>query len=239
MQNLKNSTFNAKLTQTGARLFWSFVSMTDVQADIAAGPTRARGRMASATRPPTREPTRGPTREGVRTADGGVIGRGGEVLSRQQKTLQDRYELGSHLREPGWDYQWITISVVGSTDVAAQHVNQMLANGWRPVPANRPGFREWFGLSEQAATIDMEGLRLVERPMSLTEEARSDEYQTATSQVRERSNALKGGKANLQAALEAQGSEVLEGYKGRTTRVSIDAAHDAPPAGNYEVLPGQ
>jgi hypothetical protein len=151
--------------------------------------------------------------------------------------VQDRFELGLHMKEPGWDYQWITITVVGNSDVAAQHVNMMSANGWRPVPANRPGFREWFGLSEQAATIDIEGLRLVERPMALTEQARADEYGAAVGQIQDRQNALKGNKG-LQETLARQGYEPVEGYRGQKTSVRIDADVEAPVP-SHEIAPSQ
>jgi hypothetical protein len=197
--------------------------MTDVNADIQ--PKRGPGR------PPKMNATREPSRDGSR--DRVILGRDGEVLKRKMTSVADPYHVPEELKEPGWTYQWNTVSVVGNTEVVAHQQSMMIANGWRAVPANRPGFKERFGMEDDKRNpsncIIIGGMRLDERPAQLTEEAQTAEYRAAVEQTRDRDSALTGGKANLRASLEAQSIPVNKsGYQGRKTQVSIDIDPDAP-----------
>src|SRR5215510_2501762 len=90
---------------------------------------------------PQRQAARSTIREtNIRDDSNVVIGRDGERLSRTRTGGTDPFGVPPELIEPGWDMQWIAHTVVGSKEAAAEHHLQMLANGWRPVMANRPGF---------------------------------------------------------------------------------------------------
>lgn len=184
----------------------------------------------------SREPSREGTRETV------WRGRDGEVLSRKQTALSDPYTLPPELKDEGWDYQWNSVSVVNSTEVVMHHDSMMQANGWRPVPADRPGFKERFGMSgpkNPTNCIIIGGLRLDERPMGMSEDARRQEYRAATGQIKDRDAALLGGKAALAQTLNNQGLGVDRGgYKGRKSQVQLDIDPEAPLP-NYELATGE
>jgi hypothetical protein len=205
--------------------------MSDVA--VGTGPKRGRGRPAGGTRDPSRAPTRESTRAATHeeTRDGTrervFYGRDGEVLRRTQHSLGDPYLVPEELKEPGWSYQWITQSVTGNTEIVAQQNSMFYANSWRPVPADRQGFRERFG--QTGPRIVIGGMMLVERPEGLTEEARQADYQAAIGQVRDRDSALMGGKAALKQALDRVGYPVDQSpVHGRRTRVSLEAEGDSP-----------
>ena len=68
-----------------------------------------------------------------------VVGRDGIVLSRKRTGNIDPYAIPPHIRPEGWDYQWNLYTVMNEPAVDAQIL--MAENGWRPVPAERPGAR--------------------------------------------------------------------------------------------------
>lgn len=195
-------------------------------------PRRPRGRPPNGTREPSREGSR----ETV------WRGRDGEVLSRKQTALSDPYTLPPELKDHDWDYQWNTVSVVNNTEVVVHQDSMMQANGWRPVPADRPGFRERFGMSgpkNPTNCIIIGGLRLDERPLGMSQDAKRQEYRAATGQIKDRDAALLGGKAKLAQALDNQGLGVDRGgYKGRRSQVQIDIDPEAPRPG-YEYAAGE
>lgn len=200
--------------------------MTDISADI--GAKRGPGR------PPKMNATREPSRDGTR--DKVFYGRDGEVLSRKQQALSDPYTVPVELKDRDWDYQWNAVSVVNNTEVVVHQDSMMQANGWRPVPADRPGFKERFGMADAkknpANSIIIGGLRLDERPMGLSESARDQDYAAATGQIRDRDAALMGGKAALSQTLRTnQMGAAATGYKGRKTSVNIDIDPEAPHPG--------
>jgi hypothetical protein len=195
----------------------------------------SRRRSPNGTREATREPSRTGTRDTV------WYGRDDEVLTRKQTALSDPYTIPPELTDPNWSLQWNSVSVVNSTEVVMHHDSMMQANGWRPVPADRPGFRERFGMSgpkNPSNCIIVGGLRLDERPMGMTEDAKRQEYRAATGQIRERDAAILGGKAALQQALEQKGLGVAQGFKGRKTQVQLDIDPEAPRP-SYEYATGE
>lgn len=168
-------------------------------------------------------------REPVRTSarPGEVIGRDGEVLSRRRdQRSSDPFDT-TGIVPKGWEYQWVAISVVGNSDIVRPLNLEFHDNGWRPVPANRhPG--RFMAKEETGATV-YGGQMLMERPESLCNEARDDDYRKAVQQMRDRDQALMGRKANLRQNLP-QGIEMGGKYRGTGAdlRMSIDRALDVP-----------
>jgi len=186
--------------------------------------------------------TRAQPREAVRetTRRGAVVaqGRGGETLSRTRTSVNDPFHIPEELKEPGWDMQWIAISVAGSTEVVSDQNLMMAENGWRPVPATR--FPGRYMPKGHTGAIIRGGQGLYERPMTLTEEARAEDYAKAVGQMRDRDEALTGRKANVRGNI-GDGLELQSNtnYRGRKTRLSIDTAYDIPAPQHQLAEPGE
>ncbi len=163
-------------------------------------------------RPVPREQTREMAREPSR-ANASVIGRNGEELVRM------RPEAGGDLYEKvkapnGWSYQWNAISALGKEQDEQQL--QMYANGWRPVPSSRhPGIYTAPGFEGQ---IVVKGLRLEERPETLTQEAVYEDHMRAQKQTRDQTDALRLTQAKLPGAdVGARGNRVAIDVSKRFT----------------------
>lgn len=128
----------------------------------------------------SREPVR-EAREKIRR--GAVIAhdREGNVIYRRRDGLTDPFSIPSELKDPRWDLQWVRVSTHGLEDVDNQV--KMQENGWRPISAKRPGWEGRFMPPGYDGAIQKGGLMLMERPMSLTEEARNDERQKVRGQT--------------------------------------------------------
>lgn len=164
-------------------------------------------------RPVPREQTREMAREPSR-ANATVVGRNGEELTRM------RPEAGGDLYEkvkcpdPDYTYQWNSVSALGK-EMTEQEL-QMLANGWRPVPASRhPGIYSAPGYDGQ---IVVKGLRLEERPKTLTQEAMYEDQMRAQKQTRDQTDALRLTQAKLPGAdVGARGNRVAIDVNPRFT----------------------
>lgn len=159
-------------------------------------------------RPVPREQTREMAREPSR-ANATVIGRNGEELVRM------RPEAGGDLYEKvkapaGWSFQWNAIAALGK-EMDEQQL-QMFANGWRPVPSSRfPGIYTAPGYEGQ---IVVKGLRLEERPETLTQEAMYEDSMRAQKQTRDQTDALRLTQAKLPGA--------DHGARGNKVQIKID-----------------
>lgn len=155
-------------------------------------------------------------------------GRNGEVLSRNIVLGSDPYDIPAHLKEPGWDYQWLTEQVYNNNDVVRRHNNDMYQAGWRPVMATGP-WNGVFAAPSYTGHVTLGSCALYERPMDMTLEAKAEEERKARQQMRDRDQSLMGGKANLRESLPS-GMEMSNRYRGTGAdlRMSIDPALDAP-----------
>lgn len=131
---------------------------------------------------PTQRSKRPETRKKVAPAS--VIGRNGERLSRRHDDSTNPFDLPEEFveqtRAEGYDLEWKTEMVQGQDKITYQA--KLQANGWRPVPASRlPGMYAHEG---DEGPVRYDGMILMERPMSLTIEAREDEAHKAREQVR-------------------------------------------------------
>lgn len=184
----------------------------------------------NAPRPPQRpEGTRDVAREPARRGAVVASGRTGEQLTRRRTSVVDKFEIPSHYVPNGWSYQWNAVTVLnqGIQEIVRGDL-QMHENGWRPVPASRhPG--HWTSADHEGAII-VEGLRLEERPESLTKEALAEDKLRAGAQVRDRTDALRMTQKSLPGANVAAQRNQAGGM-----RMSIDTALDLPKAGDYDL----
>ncbi len=165
-------------------------------------------------RPVPREQPREMAREPSR-GNATVIGRNGEELVRMRPEAGgDLYEK-VHCPDPDYTYQWNAISALGK-EMDEQEL-QMYANGWRPVPASRhPGIYSAPGFEGQ---IVVKGLRLEERPKTLTQEAMYEDHMRAQKQTRDQTDALRLTQAKL------PGADV--GARGNRVKVDVSRAFTA------------
>lgn len=176
----------------------------------------------NAPRPPAREIPREPAREVARAGGVVVAGRDGEQLTRRRTSQGDKYHIDLSEVPAGWTYQWNSVTVLNKAmEDIVQGDLTMHNNGWRAVPAHRfPGRWTPHGYEGQ---IVVDGLRLEERPASLTAEAKAEDTMRAKSQVRDRTDALRMTQKQL------PGSDVarMRGQGGKM-QMSIDPGLDIP-----------
>lgn len=129
----------------------------------------------------------------------------------------DVYWIDENLIPAGWSYEWKTISVLNKENPAYE-VN-MARHGWTAVPASRhptymPGDTKY-------KTIDRDGMRLMERPKEITDEARTIEKRNAAIQMRQKldSTVNQSGPGQFERA-RPDGSRVL-GVKSTYERIPI------------------
>lgn len=170
----------------------------------------------------TRDPARGLARETTRRGAAVAIGHGGEKLTRRRTTVGDAFDVPKSEIPAGWTYQWNTVTVLNKELRDIERGDLLMhENGWRPVPATRhPG--RWTPPGFEGSII-IEGLRLEERPESLTLEAKSEDEMRAKAQVRDRTDALRLTQKQLPGANVASGRGNAGGM-----RMSIDPALDIP-----------
>ena len=172
---------------------------------------------------------RGQTREATR--EGGFVGRDGKTLIRSRKGGIDPFHVPPEIVPKGWSYQWNSVTIYNNPDLLVGQQMQMYENGWRPVPAERHPGR--YVPSTKTGDILRDGMRLEERPIEMTEEAKREDVTAATQQMRDRDESLMGSKANVRGAM-GDGFEMNPGrYRGTggSLRMSIDPGVDIPAPG--------
>lgn len=178
---------------------------------------------------PQRSSNRQQTREAVRdmprTTRGKiqVRGRDGEILSRKRTSSGDIFAVPAELIDPGWEMQWIAVSVVGNTEIVMDQNLQMMENGWKSVDASR--FPGRFMPEGYKGAIIRGGQGLYERPKVLCDEARAEDIRTARQLISDRNESLKlqDVKTNMPDGFEMSGK-----YRGSggEIRMSIDKGLD-------------
>ena len=184
---------------------------------------RGRGRPRGSTRQPARQ--------------GPVVGRGGEVLTRHRQAGIDQFHIPLDLIPKGWSYQWNTVTIYNREDLVVGQAMQMYENGWRPVPAERHPGR--FVPVGKKGDIVRDGMRLEERPLSMTKEAAAEEEMAARRQMRDRDESLMGGKAALARNMPEGSLDPRYRGTGGNLRMSIDPALDVPSPSLPLAEPGE
>ena len=197
-------------------------NMAKARATAAANREARKAAAESSVHEPIHEPTRTPVRS---SGKGEVIGRGGEVLSRKRTQAGDIFDIPKALIPQGWEYQWCAVSVVGNTEILLDQNLMFAENGWRPVPSDRYPGR--FMPAGHKGSIVRGGQMLMERPSSLSDDARAEDVRLARQLISDRNESLKlsGMKKNM-----ADGFEMGGKYRGTggDIRMSIDRALDVP-----------
>lgn len=149
--------------------------------------------------PPRAEAARDIARENPRDGAIVAVSRSGERLTRRRIASGDPLDVPKSEIPHGWDYQWNPITVLNKgINEIIQGDLLMHQNGWRAVPASRhPG--RWTPVGFEGDIV-VQGLRLEERPLSLSQEARAEDEALARAQVRDRTDALKLTQKSLPGA---------------------------------------
>jgi hypothetical protein len=188
-------------------------------AQATATPTRANPRPV----PPRSEAAREAVRENPREGAIVALGRDGARLTRRRIASGDPLDVPRNEIPKGWDYQWNPVTVLNKgINEILQGDLQMYQNGWRPVPAARHAGR-WTPVGFEGEIV-VGGLRLEERPLSLSQEARDEDEAHARAQVRDRTDALKLTQKQLPGASVARS----RGHGGGLKIDFNDDGHDIP-----------
>lgn len=102
--------------------------------------------------------------------EGQVIGRNGEVLTRNRVSgdgYYNEFDIPMAYRDNDFDLQWARVSCHGKPDNA--NINELYDNGWRP--ASPKNYAKVMPDQASKATIERDGLMLMERPWILTQQA--------------------------------------------------------------------
>lgn len=92
----------------------------------------------------------------------------------------DEFYIDPAIIPDGWSYEWKRHTLLGKEDPSYQI--SLARGGWEPVPASR--HPEMMPTGKTFAIIERKGMILMERPASLTKEARDVELRRAKGQVR-------------------------------------------------------
>jgi hypothetical protein len=98
----------------------------------------------------------------------------------------DEFFIDPAIIPDGWSYEWKRHTLLGREDPSYQV--SLARAGWEAVPAKR--HPEMMPLNSTATIIERKGMILMERPQSLTNEARDVELRRARNQVRAKEQQL-------------------------------------------------
>jgi hypothetical protein len=117
----------------------------------------------------------------------------------------------------GWSYEWKRRTVLGAEDPAYQVA--LARAGWEPVPTSRhPSYMPMGG---DYPFIERKGMILMERPLEITDDARSTELRKARMQVRQKEAQLNS----------AEGSQFERTNKDQSL-VKVRKSYEAIPIPN-------
>ncbi len=176
-------------------------------------------------------------RQGV--GRGEYTGRNGEVLTRSRKSGIDPFNIPKGFAPPGWEYQWCAVASLGNKEIVRTMNIEFQQNGWRPVEASR--HEGYFMPKGEAGPIVVRDQMLMERPTGMCDDARAEDQRNAIQQMRDRDQALMGGKANLRGITAGQDIPVMGtgDRRGNAVRMNIDPALDIPMPSHKLAEPGE
>lgn len=92
---------------------------------------------------------------------------------------QDKYYIDPNKIPDGWTYEWKTHEVLGKQD--PQYQVALAQTAWQAVPASR--HREMMPSGFRGETIDIGGMRLMERPQQITDYQKAKERRNAQAPI--------------------------------------------------------
>ncbi len=104
---------------------------------------------------------------------------------------RDKYFVDPNAIPDGWTYEWKTHTVVGKEN--PQYQVELQRSAWTPVPANR--HPEMMPTGFGGATIDIDGMRLMERPKAITAFQKAKDERNARAPVQNIREKLSGAPA--------------------------------------------
>ena len=100
----------------------------------------------------------------------------------------DEFYIDPAIIPDGWSYEWKAVTILGAENPGYQvHIAR---KGWEAVPAYR--HPEMMPMGYKGASIDRKGMRLMERPKEITDDAVMRDKQRARDQVRQKEQQLSG-----------------------------------------------
>ncbi len=91
------------------------------------------------------------------------------------------------MKRPGFAYQWITKSALGSEDtVIKRRMSTFFRSGWKPVPGVRGKGYFFLDGEDVPPMVELGGLLLVEKPQHIEQHARKLNDQAAKRQLRDK-----------------------------------------------------
>ena len=103
----------------------------------------------------------------------------------------DKFYINPAVIPDGWSYEWKRFSVLGKEDPSYQV--SLMHKGWEAVPVSR--HPEMMPLGYQGNCIEREGQILMERPLEITNDAKTRDLRNARAQVRGKEEQLGGAPA--------------------------------------------
>lgn len=104
---------------------------------------------------------------------------------------QDKFHIDPRMIPDGWSYEWKVHAVLGKPNPSYEVT--LAYKGWEAVPASR--HPEMMPENWQGACIERDGQVLMERPLTITEDAKRKELEKARAQVRQKEVQLSGAPA--------------------------------------------
>lgn len=99
----------------------------------------------------------------------------------------DPIDVPAQMKKPGFAYQWIATSCLGSEDkIIKRRASVFFRAGWKPVPGSRGKGYFFLPGEDVPATIEIGGLLLVERPKHIDDHARKLNSQAARQQLNDK-----------------------------------------------------
>ena len=100
----------------------------------------------------------------------------------------DKFAIDPKIVPDGWSYEFRRVAIWGKEDPSYQV--ELAHAGWDAVPAYR--HPEMMPANSKSATIDRDGQRLMERPLTITEKAKARDLQDARRQVGDKEAQITG-----------------------------------------------
>lgn len=129
----------------------------------------------------------------------------------------DKFYIDPKMVPDGWSYEYRMFTVLGKEDPSYQV--QLRNAGWEPVPVSR--HPELMPLGHTGATIILDGMMLMERPLVITQEQTRRDQKNARDQVRAKEQQLTGAAPPGEFDRSNKGDRLTSIKKSREATIPI------------------